>query len=132
MDAATPAKLRDLSAVPSIEGVSLGRKCLNEIVRLVTNPRRGRAVIYNSVMWIGGQTATDKSEGIEGQTRQALAKIDSILEEAGSDRTRLLSAQIWLRDITADFSGFNATWDAWIGSDHAPARATAQCAMRNG
>ena len=102
---------------------------MSEIARLVTNKRRGRAVSYNGVLYIGGQTASDKSEGICGQMRETLAKIDHILAEAGSDRSCLLSAQIWLKDIARDFAGMNEIWDGWIDPSSAPARATAQCHM---
>lgn len=102
---------------------------MSEIVRIVTNPRRGRAVIHNGVVLLGGQTAADKSEDIKGQTRQALAKIDKILSEAGTDKSRLLTAQIWIKDIARDFAGLNEVWDGWIDPAHAPTRATAQCHM---
>lgn len=102
---------------------------MNTISRIVTNPRRGRAVVHNGVVYVGGQTADDKVDDVRSQTAQTLAKIDRVLAEAGTDRSRLLSVQIWLRDITRDFAGLNEVWDAWIDPNHAPARATAQCAM---
>lgn len=102
---------------------------MKEITRHVTNARRGRAVAFNGILFIGGQTASDKSEDIKGQTRQALAKLDKVLAEAGSDRNHLLSVQIWIKDIARDFAGMNEVWDSWIDPDHAPARATAQCNM---
>lgn len=102
---------------------------MSDIVRIVTNPRRGRAVAYNGVIYLGGQTASRKDDDIRGQTQQALAKIDEALDKAGTTRSRLLTAQIWLRDISRDFAGFNEVWDAWVDPVHAPTRATAQCAM---
>ena len=102
---------------------------MTEIARIVTNKRRGRAVIYNGMIFVGGQAADDRSQDIRGQTRQALEKIDKVLAIAGSDKTRLLSAQIWLKDIANDFAGMNEIWDAWIATDGSPARATAQCEM---
>lgn len=102
---------------------------MNDIVRYRTNPRRGRAVAYAGVLYVGGQTADDESLDIRGQTRETLSKIDAVLTQAGLDRSRLLTAQIWLKDIAADFAGMNAVWDAWIDPDHAPTRATAQCEM---
>jgi len=100
-----------------------------DIQRLVTNARRGRAVIYNGIIFLGGQAAEDRGQDIRGQTKQVLAKIDKVLAEAGTDKTRLLSVQIWLKDIAGDFAGMNAEWDAWIDRETAPARATAQCEM---
>lgn len=100
-----------------------------DITRLVTNARRGRAVIFNGVIHVGGQAASDRTQDIRGQTAEALVKLEKILLEAGSDMTRLLTAQIWLKDIGRDFAGFNEVWDTRIESDTAPARATAQCEM---
>jgi enamine deaminase RidA (YjgF/YER057c/UK114 family) len=102
---------------------------MTEIRRIVTNRRRGRAVVYNGLIFVGGQAADDRSQDIRGQTKQALEKIDKVLADAGSDKTRILSAQIWLQNIARDFAGMNEIWDAWIGSDASPARATAQCEM---
>jgi enamine deaminase RidA (YjgF/YER057c/UK114 family) len=102
---------------------------MSDIVRLVTNARRGRATIYNGMVFIGGQVAADRTEDISGQTRQALARLDEILADAGTDKSRLLTVQIWLKDIARDFAGMNDAWDAWISPEAAPARATAQCEM---
>ncbi|MFB0875816.1 MULTISPECIES: RidA family protein [unclassified Sphingobium] len=102
---------------------------MSDILRLVTNSRRGRAVGFNGMLFLGGQAAEDRSSGIEDQTRQVLAKIDQILESAGVDKRRLLSVQIWLQNIERDFAGMNAVWDDWVDVEHAPARATAQCEM---
>lgn len=102
---------------------------MTDIVRLVTNPRRGRAVVHNGVVYVGGQAASDRTQDVRGQTAEALAKLDRVLIDAGTDMNRLLTAQIWLKDIGRDFAGFNEVWDARIGPDIAPARATAQCEM---
>ncbi|MES2294348.1 MAG: RidA family protein [Pseudomonadota bacterium] len=102
---------------------------MNDIVRIITNPRRGRAVVYNGMVLLGGQTADDRSLDIKGQTKQALAKIDKVLAAAGTDKSRLLSAQIWIKDIAKDFAGMNEVWDAWVAPDALPTRATAQCQM---
>jgi enamine deaminase RidA (YjgF/YER057c/UK114 family) len=102
---------------------------MNEIVRIKTNPRRGRAVIYNGIAFFGGQVADDRGQDISGQTAQALAKLDEALSAAGTDKSRLLSVQIWLKNIVDDFVGMNEVWDNWISPENAPARATAQCEM---
>ncbi|MFB0872621.1 MULTISPECIES: RidA family protein [unclassified Sphingobium] len=102
---------------------------MTEITRIVTNPRRGRAVAVNGLLFLGGQVADDRTVGIHEQTVQALAKIDKILAEAGTDKRRLISVQIWLRDIARDFAAMNTAWDAWIDPEAAPARATCQCEM---
>lgn len=102
---------------------------MNDIVRITTNPRLSRAVIYNGVVYLAGAAADDRSQDIGGQTTQVLAKIDTLLADAGADKSRLLSVQIWLKDIARDFAGMNAVWDGWTAPGAAPARATAQCEM---
>jgi enamine deaminase RidA (YjgF/YER057c/UK114 family) len=91
------------------------------IVRLDQNRRRSRAVIANGMVFLAGQVADDKSGDIASQAREALAKVDALLAEAGTDRRRALTAQIWLADM-ADFDGFNAVWDAWVAPGETPTR----------
>lgn len=101
-----------------------------DIERIGCTPRASQAVVYNGIVFIAGMTAKDdRSQDIRGQTRQALARIDGLLAEVGSDRSRLLTAQVWLRDIARDFAGMNEVWDAWTAPNAAPTRATAQCEM---
>lgn len=102
---------------------------MSNIQRIATDTRRSRAVVYNGIVFVGGQTADDRTQDIRGQTRQALAKIDRFLAAAGTDKSRLLTAQIWIKDIAGDFSGMNEMWDAWTAPEAAPTRATAQCLM---
>jgi len=99
---------------------------MNDIKRVATDPRRSRAVVYNGIVFIGGQTCDDRSQDIKGQTRQALAKIEKFLADAGTDKSRLISAQIWMADIRRDVAGMNEIWDAWTAPSAAPTRATAQ------
>lgn len=102
---------------------------MNDIVRIETDTRRSRAVIYNGVVSIGGMTAQDQSQDITGQTQQALAKVEKYLALAGTDKSRLLTAQIWLKDIKRDFADMNKVWNSWTAENAAPTRATAQCEM---
>lgn len=102
---------------------------MGDIVRIETNQRLSRVVIYNGMVFLAGQTADDRRQDIRGQTEQVLAKIDKLLASAGTDKSRLLSAQIWLKDITRDFAGMNDNWENWTAPDSAPTRATAQCEM---
>lgn len=102
---------------------------MSDIIRIATDSQRGRAVIYNGILFVGGQAADDFTQDIRGQTRQTLANIEKILTDAGTDKTRILCAQIWIKDITRDFAGMNEIWDDWITPNSAPARATAQCEM---
>lgn len=95
-----------------------------DITRRHVSERSSKIVIYNGMVFISGQTPDDWSLDITGQTKQTLDKIDKLLAEAGTDRSRLLTAQIWLRDAQADFDAMNAVWNAWIVPGSAPARAT--------
>ncbi len=92
------------------------------ITRHHTNQRMSQIVIHGDTVYLAGQVADDPGADIREQTRQVLAKIDRLLDEAGSNRQRILSAQVWLASI-GHFSAMNEIWDAWIPDGHAPARA---------
>ncbi len=98
------------------------------IKRLHVGPRLSQAVICNGMVFLAGQVAEDTTEDVAGQTRQVLAAIDRLLAEAGSDKSRLLSAQIFLADM-ADFPAMNKVWEAWVIPGQTPARATVEAAM---
>lgn len=98
------------------------------IQRIEAGPRMSEASIHNGVVYLAGQVAEDASVGIEAQTRQVLAAIDALLAAAGSDKTRILRAQIYLADI-GDFAGMNRAWDAWIVPGQAPSRATVEARL---
>jgi enamine deaminase RidA (YjgF/YER057c/UK114 family) len=102
---------------------------MSDIVRLETSARSSRVVIYNGVVYVGGMTPLDDSGDIKDQTRQTLERIDKYLALAGTDKSRLLTAQIWLKDIANDFQGMNEVWNAWTVPGAAPTRATAQAEM---
>lgn len=102
---------------------------MNEIKRIETDVRRSRAVVYNGMVFVGGMTADDRSQDIKGQTEQALARVEKFLAQAGTSKSRLLTAQIWLKDIGRDYEGMNEVWNSWTASNAAPTRATAQCEM---
>ena len=99
------------------------------ITRLRTGPRMSQAVVHGATIYLAGQVA-DRAKGksVGEQTREVLAAIDRLLAEAGSEKTRLLSATIYLADI-ATFAEMNAEWDAWIPAGHAPARATVEAKL---
>jgi enamine deaminase RidA (YjgF/YER057c/UK114 family) len=80
------------------------------------------------MVFLAGQVADDTRQDVAGQTRQVLAAIDRLLAEAGSDKSRLLSTQIFLADM-ADFAAMNKVWEAWVVPGQTPARATVQAAM---
>ncbi|RYF59130.1 MAG: RidA family protein [Comamonadaceae bacterium] len=102
---------------------------MTDIVRIATDKRRSRVVVYNGIAFVSGQAADDRSQDIRGQMQQTLAKVDAFLERAGTDKQHLLTAQIWLKDIKNDFQAMNDVWDSWTAPDAAPTRATAQCLM---
>lgn len=94
---------------------------MSDITRIDQNARRSRAVVHGGMVFLAGQVADDKTAPIAEQTRQALAKVDDLLARAGTDKSSLLSAQIWLRTMD-DFDGMNAVWDAWVVPGKTPAR----------
>lgn len=96
--------------------------------RLHTQARYSDVVINRSTLYLSGQLADDLSGDIRQQTREALAHVDRLLVEAGSDRSRLLSALIHLRDF-ADYEGMNEVWESWLPARMAPARTTVQALM---
>ncbi len=93
------------------------------ITRLDSNERLSRVVIHGDTVYVAGITASVKGD-IVAQTRDVFSKIDGYLAAAGSDKHHLLTVQIWLKDITADFAGMNSVWAEWAPKDALPTRAT--------
>jgi enamine deaminase RidA (YjgF/YER057c/UK114 family) len=93
-----------------------------QIQRHDSGKRISQAVVYGGFVFMAGQVADDTSLDVKGQTAQVLAKIDRLLEKVGSDKTRILSASIWLASYTS-YNDVNEIWDAWVPEGHAPARA---------
>lgn len=93
------------------------------ITRIKSGPRMSQAVVHGNTVYLAGQVASDRAADIAGQTREILAAIDGLLAEAGTDKTRLLAATIYLTDMST-FNEMNAVWDAWVAPGNAPARAT--------
>src|SRR5579871_5466434 len=99
---------------------------MTTITRFKTGPRMSQAVVHANTVYIAGQVADEPApSSVAEQTRQVLAKIDALLAAAGTDKSRLLSANIWLADI-GRFNEMNAVWDAWVVPGHTPARATVE------
>lgn len=101
-----------------------------EITRLHIGKRLSEIAIHNNTVYLAGQIAEDASADIRGQTREVLGHIDRLLAEAGSDKTCILSCQIYLADL-ADFDGMNEEYDAWVPGGHTPPRATVQARLAN-
>jgi enamine deaminase RidA (YjgF/YER057c/UK114 family) len=101
---------------------------VSKIIRTEANKILSRAVEYHGFVFCAGVTAQDLSKDVKSQTQEILDQIDQLLETHGTDKTRLLSAQIWLKDIR-DRDGMNEVWSAWLPSNGAPARACVQANM---
>jgi enamine deaminase RidA (YjgF/YER057c/UK114 family) len=98
--------------------------------RLQPGPRMSGAVVHNGTVYLAGLTADDDTADLKGQTKQILAKIDALLKEAGSDKSKILSANIWLTDIR-NWAEMNTVWDAWVSPGNTPARATVEAKLAN-
>ena len=101
---------------------------MSKIIRTDANDVLSKAVEYHGFVFLQGCTAADLGKDITGQTREVLEAIDTLLETHGTDKTRLLQAQIWLKDIR-DRDAMNAVWTAWLPKGGAPARACVQAHM---
>ena len=93
---------------------------MSDITRIESGPRMSQAVVHNGVVYLAGQVALPGAE-VAAQTKGVLASVDRLLKAAGTDRSRMLTAQIWLADM-ADFAAMNAVWDAWVPAGNPPAR----------
>ncbi|MDA1101188.1 MAG: RidA family protein [Proteobacteria bacterium] len=93
-----------------------------EIIRHNPGPRMSQAVEHNGVVYLAGQVANDQNGSIGEQTSQVLAKIDALLAKTGSDKSKLLWAQLWVTDMR-NFAAMNEVWDAWIDPGNPPVRA---------
>ena len=100
------------------------------IKRLQVGTRLSGAVVHNGVVYVAGQVPDDGNADITVQTQQVLAKIDALLREAGSDKSKLLWAQIFLPDMK-DFGAMNAVWEKWVAPGQTPARATVEAKLAN-
>jgi enamine deaminase RidA (YjgF/YER057c/UK114 family) len=102
---------------------------MSDITRIDAGPRMSGAVIHGNTVYVSGQVALDAGgQSVTVQTRSVLGRIDALLANAGTDKTKLLSASIWLSDI-ATFEEFNGVWDAWIAAGATPARATVEAKL---
>lgn len=95
------------------------------IQRYEIGPRMSQAVVYGGVAYLAGIVADELVPSVTAQTQQILAKIDRLLHAVGSDKTKILKANIWLADIRR-FDEMNAVWDAWVAKASPPARATVE------
>jgi enamine deaminase RidA (YjgF/YER057c/UK114 family) len=91
-------------------------------------PRMSRAVVRGDTVYLAGLTAGDTAQDIKGQTKQILDKIDSYLAQAGTSKSNLLSANLWIKDM-ALFTEMNSVWNAWVDPENPPARACVKAEM---
>ncbi len=95
------------------------------VQRYDVGTRLSEMAVHNGVCYLAGQVAADGSQDMGGQMQQVLAGIDALLARAGTDKSKLLMVQIFIKDL-ADFPAMNAVWEAWLPAGHAPPRATVQ------
>lgn len=99
---------------------------MTDITRMDTSARMSRIVIHNQTVYLSGVVPTNDNAGIALQTKNILDQIDTLLAKAGTDKSRLLMAQIWLTNIDRDFAEMNKVWEAWVDPNGIPARATCE------
>lgn len=98
------------------------------LTRFDVASRLSEMAVHGQTVYLAGQVPADAGADIYGQTQQVLAAIDALLARAGSDKSKILMAQIFLADM-ADFEGMNTVWDAWVPAGNAPPRATVEGAL---
>ena len=98
------------------------------VTRHNVGPRMSQAVVHGDTVYLAGQVASDPSAGTKGQTEQVLKKIEALLASAGSDKSKLLSATVWLANM-GTYDEMNAAWDAWVDPANTPARATVEARL---
>jgi enamine deaminase RidA (YjgF/YER057c/UK114 family) len=103
---------------------------MNPIERVNVGARLSDMAVYNGVAYLAGQVPEDASLDITGQTEQVLAIIDGLLQKAGTNKSRILMAQIFVANM-AEFPGMNKAWDAWVADGNAPPRATIESRLAN-
>ena len=98
------------------------------IQRYHIGKRLSEMVVHNGTVYLAGQVAEDSKQDIASQVKQVLAQIDKLLAEVGSDKTKILSATIFLPSM-ADFPALNAVWETWVPASHCAARATVEAKL---
>lgn len=95
------------------------------VTRHDKGPRLSQAVVHGNTVYLAGQVADDTAVGVKGQTEQILRKIDRLLAAAGTNKSKLLSATVWLANM-GTYDEMNAAWDAWVDQANTPGRATVE------
>lgn len=99
------------------------------VQRIDVGGRMSKAVVHGNTVYLAGIVANEpKGKSVTDQSKDILAQIDGYLKQAGTDKSKLLSANIWITDM-ADFAEMNAVWDAWVSPGNTPARATVEARL---
>lgn len=99
------------------------------IRRITVGPRMSQAVIHGDTVYLSGQVATAAAgKSVTEQTKEILAQIDALLAEAGTDKTKLLTANVYIADI-GTFAELNAVWEAWVSPGNTPCRTTIEAKL---
>lgn len=101
---------------------------MSDLTRIDSGPRMSQVVIHGDVAYLAGQVGAEGGTVTE-QTTAILDQIDGLLAKAGTDKTKLITAQIWCADMSTDFADMNAVWDAWVAPGCAPARWTGEAKL---
>jgi enamine deaminase RidA (YjgF/YER057c/UK114 family) len=108
--------------------LEINKEHIMTIIRHQPGAFYSAAVEYNGMVFVAGQIADDRSQPVQGQTEQVLKKIDAALALAGTNKSKLLSANVWLADI-GDRDTMNTVWTAWVDPKNLPARATVEAKL---
>ncbi|WP_323843431.1 RidA family protein [Moraxella sp. Pampa] len=103
---------------------------MTNITKLDSNATLSEIAIHHGVVYLAGQVPDDDSLDIKGQSREVFANIDKALAKAGTNKSKILSAQVFISDL-ANFDGFNEEWNEWVKDTTPPARATIQAKLVN-
>jgi enamine deaminase RidA (YjgF/YER057c/UK114 family) len=98
------------------------------VQRFDVGARLSEMAVHNGTVWLAGQVPGDATQDMTGQARQVLAAVDALLARAGTDKSKIVMAQIFVKDL-AEFPAFNAVWDAWVVPGNTPPRATVQASL---
>ena len=101
---------------------------MSDITRIDSGPRMSQCVTHNGIAYLAGQVGAE-GKSTTAQTTAILAQIDAMLSKADTDKTKLLTAQIWCADMSTDFAEMNAVWDTWVAPGCAPARWTGEAKL---
>jgi len=108
--------------------MELGELLMQEIERVNVEKRLSDMAIFNGVAYLAGQVPDDPTLDMEGQTAQVLATIDKLLATAGTDKSRILMATVYINNMS-EFDAMNRAWDAWVAPGNAPPRATVEARL---